>query len=92
MEISGKKKITTIIGVAAEEAQKLKASADRLEKLRAFWSQHNPDPSGTPLEGNVQALSAWVDAVRAVADNAVANALVTHAVPSHRNMAFGEEI
>jgi len=92
MELSDKKKVATFIGVAAQAVNDLQASAFRLEHLRTLWGQHNPDVTGTPLEGHVADVSAWIDAVRAVADNAVANGLVEHAVPTHRNMALGEII
>ena len=92
MPIADKKKVATFIGVAAEEVVKLKATAARLEHLRTLWGQHSPDVTDTPLDGNVAAISTWIDAVRAVADNAVANGLLAGVVPTHRNMALGEEV
>lgn len=92
MPISDKKKCSTFIGVASAEVLKLKSAADRLEHLRSLWQQHMPDTTGTPLDGHVAQISAWIDNVRAVADAAVPNGLVEHRVPSHRNMALGEEV
>ena len=92
MAISDKKKVATFIGVAADEVVKLKASADRLEHLRTLWGVHNPSTTGTPLDGNVEAVSTWIDAVRSAANSAVPNGLLAHVVPSHKNLALGEAV
>ncbi len=92
MAIADIKKVQTFINVAAQAAQDLDAIATKLEHLRTLWTSHNIDPTGTALDGNVAAVSTWIDAVRAVADSAVPNGLVQHIVPSHRSMAFGQVV
>lgn len=92
MPIADKKKCQTFINVVAEEVVKLQAVADRLEALRTLWTTHNPDTVGTPLDGHLGTVSAWIDDVRAVADNGVANGFIANVVESHRNKALGEEV
>lgn len=92
MAISDKKKVSSFLGVAAEEVAKLKATATRLEHLRTLWAQHAPDTTGTPLDGHVAAVSGWIDDVRDVADAAVPNGLAAYAEPTHMNMALGEAV
>ena len=82
------KKAQTLINRAAADAQLIKDAADRLDALRTLYTSHNVDPTGTPLQGKVAAVSAWIDAVRAVADAAVANQLLAAVVPSHRGEAL----
>lgn len=90
MPIADTKKCATLINVAAEEVEKLKTAATRLERCRQLFQDQSVDPTGTALDGNVAQVSAWIDSVRAVADDVVANGLLAHVVPSHRNAALGE--
>ena len=83
-----KKKVQTLINRAAADAQLIKDAADRLEALRTLYTSHNVDPTGTPLQGKVTAVSTWIDDVRAVADAAVATQLIAAVVPSHRGEAL----
>jgi len=90
MPISDKKKCTTLIGIACDAVRKLQAAATRLESCRTAYQTQSVDPTGTPLDGNVAAVSTWIDSVRSVADAAVPNGLLAHEVPTHRNDALGE--
>jgi len=90
MSIHDKKKCQTLINVAAEEVMRLKTAATRLERCRQLFQEQSVDSAGTALEAHVAQISTWIDAVRAVADGAVANGLLAHVVPSHRNAALGE--
>lgn len=92
MAIADKKKCQTFINVVAEEVVKLQAVATRFEALRTVWQIHNPDTTGTPLDGHLAAILTWIDSVRTVADNAVANGFIANVVESHRNKALGEEV
>lgn len=92
MPVADTKKCQTLINVAAEEVIKLKATVTRLERCRQLFQDQSVDPTGTPLDGKVAQVSAWINEVRAVADSPVANALLAHVVPSHRNAALGEAI
>jgi len=88
MPISDKKKCQTLAGLCAAEAERLKESAARLESYRTAYQNQAVDPSGTPLEGNVTAISNWINNIRAVADAAVADAMIAAKVPTHRNRAL----
>ena len=84
------KRCQTLINITAEEAGKVRSAATRLEACRAAFVAHRVDPTGTPLQGNVAAVSNWIDDVSAAADAAVVTALINNVVPSHRNAALGE--
>lgn len=88
MPISDKKKCSTLINLCAASAEQIKAAATQLETYRAAYQTQSVDPAGTPLEGNVSAVSNWIDNVRAVADAAVADQMIVAAVPTHRNNAL----
>jgi hypothetical protein len=99
--ISDRKKCQTLLNLAANAVDGdcpgdwttphgLKGIASRLEACRQAFLDQNVDPTGTPLEGNVQQISAWIDAVRAVADDPVANGLLAHRVCTHRAKALGD--
>lgn len=89
MAISDNKKVQSPINIVADEVDKLKAVATRLETLRTAFQAHNPDVTGTLLDGHVAQVSAWTDAARAVADDVVANAFLAERVPTHRGKAMG---
>ena len=88
MAISDSKKCQTLINACAQEAQRIKVAATRLEAIRALYVAASPDPTGTALDGNVPAVSAWIDAVRATADGAVPDGMIAARVPSHRGEAL----
>ena len=91
MPISDKKKCQSLINRVAAEVTTLKASAASLEGLRTKYQDQAVDPTGTPLDGYVPQISTWIDAVRAVADDAVANGFLAHVVPTHRGAALEDE-
>ena len=88
MPISDKKKCQTLINRCASAVDQLQAMASQLEALRSAYQAQSVDPTGTPLDGHIVVVSEWIDDVRAVADNAVANGLQAHRVPTHRNNAL----
>lgn len=88
MPVADTKKAQTLINAAAEEAQRIKDAATRLEGLRTLYQTQGVNPAGTPLEGNVTAVSTWIDNVRTVADAAVADAMIAAIVLSHRGEAL----
>ena len=88
MALSDTKKAQTLINAAARAAKTIDATATMLEGLRALYTAASVDPTGTALEGNVAAVSMWVDAVRAVADDPVVAGLIAAEVPSHRGEAL----
>lgn len=90
MALSDKKKCQTLINIVAKQVVLLKQASDKLQRCQAAYQAQNVDPTGTPLEGNIQAIAAWISNVEYVADNAVANGCLADVVPTHRNEALGE--
>jgi hypothetical protein len=88
--VADTKKCQTLINLCAAECLAIKASHARLVAFRQAYQAQGVDPTGTPLEGHVGQVSAWIDAVGVVAADPVANGLIEAAVPSHRNKALGE--
>ena len=88
MPIADKKKAQTLINLCADEAERLQLSATRLQAYRAAYQGQRVDPVGTPLDGNVTAVSAWIDDIAAVAGSAVSTAMLAARVPTHRNNAL----
>ena len=84
MAISDKKKVAHLVDVIADQVVAMKKIADRLVALRQAYQDQNVDATGTPLEGHVAQASAWIDAVVATADNAVANAFIDNKSGRHR--------
>ena len=90
MAIADSKKCQTLINVAAAKVLELQAVSAKLQALRTAFVAQAVDPAGTPLDGHVAQISAWIDAIDAVATDAVANGLLAAIVPSHRNKALGD--
>lgn len=88
MAVSDTKKAQTLINKCALIVQRIKGDADELVALRAAYQAQGVDPTGTPLDGHVADVSAWIDAVEGVGDNAVANGLIAAYAPTHRNKAL----
>jgi len=88
MAVSDTKKVQTLINICALRVQQLKDIADELKALRTAYTAQGVDATGTPLDTHVVQVSAWIDAVEAVGDNAVANAFIANYVPTHRNAAL----
>lgn len=88
MAVANKKKAQSLINLAAQEARNFQAAAARLEALRDAFVAQAVNPAGTALEGNTAAANAWIAAVRSVADDPLAGALIAAEVPSHRGLAL----
>lgn len=82
------KKIQTLVNRCARAAQQLRATADDLESYRDMYVAAGLDPAGTPLDGNVPAVNAWIAAVRAAADSPVAGAMIGAFRAGHTEEAF----
>jgi len=83
MPISDNKKAYALINAMAQEAARIKLAATRLKAIRTLYQDQSVDPTGTPLDGNVTAVSGWIDDVDDVATATVANAMIAAEVPSH---------
>ena len=90
MAVADSKKAQTLINLCAEAAQTLASIASQLETYRALYMAAGINPAGTALAGNGALVSAWIDKVRAAADDPVTAGLIAAKVPSHRNAALEE--
>jgi hypothetical protein len=88
--VADNKKCLSLINIVAEEVVKLQAISTRLQALRTAFQSHNPDTTGTPLEGHETTISNWVTDVVNVANSAVPNGFIANVVPSHRGKAMGD--
>ena len=89
MPLSDKKKCQTLINKAVDVARTLQSCADSLATLRSRFQEQNVSAAGTPLEGHIAAISAWIDDVQAAATNPVATGLIAHYRPTHGGNALG---
>lgn len=85
---SDTKKAQTLINAAAEAAEEIQAASLRLDAIRALYVAAGVDPTGTPLDGNVSAVSAWISSVSSVAFSAVATQMIDAKVDTHRGEAL----
>ena len=88
--LADNKKCQTLINIAAEQVELLKIISDKLQRCRQLYEDQNVDSTGTVLEGNISAISDWIDDVNSVANNAIAEGLISHKVSTHRNKALGD--
>lgn len=88
MALADTKKAQTLINRAAAAAEAIQAASADLEAVRTLYNAANVNPTGTPLQGNVAAVSNWIDSVVTVASSAVADAMIAAKVPSHRGEAL----
>lgn len=86
--VADAKKVQTLINLAASAAEVIQQQRDVLATVRDLYQTAAPDVTGTPLEGNLAAVNAWMNSVAAVADDPVANALIAAKVPTHRGKAL----
>ena len=93
MPIADSKKVQHLIDVMAEEVRKLDAVKTRLQEVRTAFTTHNPSVSGTPVDGHVSDVSAWIDSVAAVAGNVVATTIAGNESSHHTtHSALGEDL
>lgn len=88
MPIADTKKVQTMINVAGQQMEIIRAAVDRMEAVKTAFQTHNPNVAGTPLEGNVAALNNALAALRTEVDKAVWTGLIGAIVPSHGNGAL----
>jgi len=88
MAIADSKKCQTLINKAAEAAEQIQQAVAMLKTLRTKFQQHNPDTTGTPLEGNVAAISNWIDDVDNISTNIVATQMIEAKVLTHQGNAL----
>lgn len=88
MPIADTKKVQTMINVAGQQLEIIRAAVVTLEAVKTAFTVHNPAVTGTPLEGQVAALNAALVALRTEVDKAIWTGLIAAIVPSHRNRAL----
>lgn len=88
MPISDKKKCQTLINLAAEAAEHVQVVAARLKTVRSAYQAQAVDPTGTPLDGHLAAVSTWIDNIDSVANSGVVTEMIAAKVPTHRNKAL----
>jgi len=92
--VADTKKCQTMINIMGQQIQVVRVAINTMKLVRTAFTTINPDPTGTPLEGNVllvnAALNALNDAVNTGTNNAVWDAMIAAIVPTHRNKALEE--
>ena len=92
--VADTKKCQTMINIVGQQIQVVRVAINTMKLVRTAFTTINPDPTGTPLEGNVllvnAALNALNDAVNTGTNNAVWDAMIAAIVPTHRNKALEE--
>ena len=91
MPIADTKKCQTLINTIGEQAKVIKAASIVMADMKARFLEVNPDTTGTPLDGQLATIAAWLASVATVANDPVAAAFISHIVPTHRNHALDEE-
>lgn len=82
--VPAQKKVADLVNGAAVAAQAIRAQVAILKALRTIFNTVNPSVVGTPLAGNLAALSASIDALDTQANLAVWTAMIAAYVPSHQ--------
>ncbi len=54
--VADTKKVQTMVNVAGQQAQIVRDAVAQIKAVRVAFQTHNPDVTGTPLEGNVTAV------------------------------------
>lgn len=86
--VADTKKVQTMINICANQAQIARTAASRMLAVRTAFTTHNPDVTGTPLEGNVAIVSQAITDLSAEANKGIWDAMIAARVPSHRGEAM----
>lgn len=85
--VADTKKCQTMINTMANQAQIARAALETMQTVRDTFNTHNPDTSGTPLEGNLTYINTAINdlntALNTGANNTVWNQMIAAHVPSH---------
>jgi len=88
MAIADSKKVQTAINRVGQAIEKCRAEVAKMEAIKALYVAASPDPIGTPLEGNVTAMSNAITSLRTEVDKPIWDALIAAILPSHRGEAL----
>ena len=86
--VADTKKVQTMINICADQAQIVRAAIARMLAVRVAFATHNPDVTGTPLEGNVATVNQAITDLNAEANKSIWDAMIAAKVPSHRGKAM----
>lgn len=82
--VPAQKKVADLVNSAAVAATTIRTQVAALKTLRTLFLAANPSVTGTPLQGNLTALSNSIDALDTQASLAVWTTMINAYVPSHQ--------
>jgi len=91
MPLADSKKVQSMVNIAAEQGEIIRAAIQKLKDTKAVFVAVNPDVTGTPLEGQVGNLNNVIndlDTLINVTDKAIWDGLIAAKVPSHEGKAL----
>ena len=88
MALSDKKKVQTMVNVAGQQIEIIRAAVATFGTVRDAFIAENPDVAGTPLEGKKANLNTRFNTLKAESDQQIWTDLIADIVPSHRNVAL----
>lgn len=88
MPVADKKKVQTMINKMGQNAQIIRDAIADMKAVRTAFQTHNPDVTGTPLDGNVTAVNNALNVLDTEINKAVWTGMIAAIVPSHRNKAL----
>ena len=88
MAIADSKKVQSMINICAEQMLIIRAAMETMVTVRTAFQTHDPDVTGTPLEGKVATVNAALTSLNAETDAVVWTQLIAAYRPSHRGKAL----
>lgn len=82
--VADTKKVQTLINRMSDVVECMREA----RAIKDAYLAANPSVAGTPLEGNLAAVNAWMNDLFAVADSPIAQSFINNNVPSHRGDAL----
>lgn len=83
MPIGDNKKVQTMINRLATSMTLIRAQLVEMQAIRTLYTAAAPDPTGTPLAGNVATVGTALDSLQTEVDKAIWTQLIAAKVPSH---------
>ena len=88
MPVADTKKVQTMVNIVGLKAEQIRLAVTQMKAVRTAFNAANPDVSGTPLEGNLAAISNAIDALDSEIYGVVWDGLIDAIVDSHRGEAL----
>ena len=86
--VADTKKCQTLINKIAIEAGIMREAMARLVAVRDQFLTHNPDTTGTALDGNLATINAAMNTLQPQVDLEIWTTIIAAYVPTHRCMAL----